>query len=290
MNKIELEIKAIIYKEFKKLIDNIEKDFRKNLNLKCNNFLLKQFDENITAMMVFVSSFESKSGNAIENCVREIAKLRFGAENVPTIVNPRNVPFNVDASKIRGQVVVTDINVDSKNGDLRGKIAKFVNDNVAAGKGKSRTNSKVTQHSIEKNLLPLINKYKDNEYHQKPVDLAFFDGKNWNIFEIKAGGNLDSSNAPSNIEKLLAIYMALGISNAKVYFATIYNKDGEGNAWKSGVTKYLAYPEMFLIGSKFWEFILPTGIGYETFTKIYESALKELNLNQKMNDLINKSI
>lgn len=290
MNNVELEIKAIICTEFKKLIDNIEKDFRKNLNLKCNNFLLNQFDKNITAMMVFVSSFESKSGNAIENCAREIAKLRFGAENVPTIVNPRNIPFDVDASKIRGQVVVTDVNVDSKNGDLRGKIAKFVNDNAAAGKGKSRTNSKVTQDSIENNLLPLVNKYKDNKYHQKPVDLAFFDGKNWNVFEIKAGGNLDSSNAPSNIEKLLTIYTALGISNAKVYFATIYNKDGEGHLWKSGVTKYMAYPEMFLIGSKFWEFILPLGIDYKTFTEIYERALEELNFNQTMNDLINKSL
>ena len=64
-------IKEIIVEEFSKLTKLIEDDFATNYKRKVNNFLLSQMDEQITASMVFVSSFESKSGFAIETCARE---------------------------------------------------------------------------------------------------------------------------------------------------------------------------------------------------------------------------
>ena len=74
---------------------------------------------------------------------------------------------------------------------------------MASGRGRSRVESGVTQESIKKELLPLADKYAtQNSIFTKPVDLAFFDGQDWNILELKAGGDLDSSNAPSNVEKL----------------------------------------------------------------------------------------
>ena len=80
-------IKNIVVEEFSKLINLIEADFTSNYERKINNFLLSQMDERITASMVFVSSFESKSGFAIETCAKRIARLRFGEENVPTLVS-----------------------------------------------------------------------------------------------------------------------------------------------------------------------------------------------------------
>lgn len=47
-------IKKIVFEEFSKLTDLIEKDFAANYKRKVNNFLLSQMDENITAGMVFV--------------------------------------------------------------------------------------------------------------------------------------------------------------------------------------------------------------------------------------------
>ena len=120
----------------------------------------------------------------------------------------------------------------------------------------------------------------------KPVDLAFYDGEYWNILELKAGGDLDSSNAPSNIEKLLSIYTGVNIENAKVYFATLYNKDGEGNTWTGAVKKHMAYPEMFLIGKNLWDKILPQGISYERFTELYKIALEEIDLNERIKTMI----
>ena len=284
------EIKTIILEEFSKLINLIEADFSNNYKRKVTNFLLSQMDERITASMVFVSSFESKSGFAIESCAKRIAVLRFGAENVPAIVNPRGIVHNLNPEETPGQVVVTD--VDTHNGNLRGTIAAFRANNEAKGKGKSRVESGVTLESIRETLLPLANQYKlpAGQFETKPVDLAFFDGENWNILELKAGGDLDSSNAPSNIEKLLTIYVDMGIENCKAYFGTLYNKDGEGKTWTGAAKKHINYPSMFLIGSQFWNKILPQDISFDDFTKIYREALEEINLNKRINDMISDCI
>jgi len=281
-------IKKIVVEEFSNLSNLIEKDFSINYKRKINNFLLSQMDKQITASMVFVSSFESKSGFAIENCAKRIARLKFGEENVPAIVNPRKLPHNIDPSTIAGQIVVTD--VDTHNGNLRGEIAAFRANNEARGRGQARVDSGVTQTSIREKLFPLSQKYKTDQLYTKPVDLAFYDGEHWNIMELKAGGDLDSSNAPSNVEKLLTIYVDMGIEDCNTYFATLYNKDGEGNTWTGAVKKHLHYPSMFLIGAAFWNKILPDNISFDDFSQIYRSALEEIDLNSRINKMINKCI
>ena len=280
-------IKKIVVEEFSKLTNTIESDFKSNYRRKVNNFLLSQMDENITASMVFVSSFESKSGFAIETCAKRIARLKCGEENVPAIVNPRNLEHNIP-TPVNGQIIVTD--VDTHNGNLRGKISAFRANNVASGRGKNRLESGVTQKSIKENLLPLATEFKTKAIYTKPVDLAFFDGENWNVLELKAGGDLDSSNAPSNVEKLLTIYVDMGIENCKAYFGTLYNKDGEGNTWKGAVKKHMAFPEMFLIGKTFWTKILPDGISFEDFEQIYKEALEEIDLNHRIKLMIEDCI
>lgn len=280
-------IKKIVVEEFSKLTNTIESDFKSNYRRKVNNFLLSQMDENITASMVFVSSFESKSGFAIETCAKRIARLKFGEENVPAIVNPRNLEHNIP-TPVNGQIIVTD--VDTHNGNLRGKISAFRANIVASGRGKNRLESGVTQKSIKENLLPLATEFKTKAIYTKPVDLAFFDGENWNVLELKAGGDLDSSNAPSNVEKLLTIYVDMGIENCKAYFGTLYNKDGEGNTWKGAVKKHMAFPEMFLIGKTFWSKILPDGISFEDFEQIYKEALEEIDLNHRIKLMIEDCI
>lgn len=280
-------IKKIVVEEFSKLTNTIESDFKSNYRRKVNNFLLSQMDENITASMVFVSSFESKSGFAIETCAKRIARLKFGEENVPAIVNPRNLEHHI-STPVSGQLIITD--VDTHNGNLRGKISAFRANNVASGRGKNRLESGVTQKSIKENLLPLATEFKTKVIYTKPVDLAFFDGENWNVLELKAGGDLDSSNAPSNVEKLLTIYVDMGIENCKAYFGTLYNKDGEGNTWKGAVKKHMAFPEMFLIGKTFWSKILPDGISFEDFEQIYKEALEEIDLNHRIKLMIEDCI
>ncbi|MEG1878627.1 MAG: hypothetical protein RRY65_04245 [Pseudoflavonifractor sp.] len=281
-------IQNIVVEEFSKLTNLIEADFVANYKKKVNNFLLSQMDERITASMVFVSSFESKSGFAIETCAKRIARLRFGDENVPAVVNPRGLPCTIAPTAEASQVIVTD--VDTHNGNLRGEIAAFRANHEAQGKGRLRTESGVTQESIRAELLPLAEKYRTNTIYTKPVDLAFFDGKDWNVLELKAGGDLDSSNAPSNVEKLLTIYTDMGIENCKAYFATLYNKDGEGKVWKGSVKKHLHYPSMFLIGANFWNRILPPELDFKSFSLLYRRALEQIDLNTRIHEMISDCV
>ena len=281
------KIKQIVLEEFSSLISNIESDFKNNYIRKNHNFLLNQLDEEMTAHMVFVSSFESKSGNAIEKCAKRIAILRYGKENVPTIVNPHNLKHPLDESSINDQTIVTDINID--NGDLQGAITAFRQNREASGKGKKRKESQVTQDTIKELLdSDFINQYKDGIIHTKPVDLAYFDPdkKEWNIMELIAGGALDGDNAKANVNKLLTEFVGMNSNNCNAYFATLYNKDGEGNTWTGAVKKHLNYPSMFLIGSDLWNKILPEGISYEDFTKIYKEALEEIDLNSRIVNMI----
>lgn len=188
---------------------------------------------------------------------------------------------------MKGQIIVT--NIDTDNSELRGFIASYRARNMAKGRGKTRVESKVTQET-KRELCEFASQFVDGCVHTKPVDLAFFDGEQWNLLELKAGGDLDSSNAPSNIEKLLTIYACLNETDANIYFATLYNKDGEGNSWKGAVKKHMAYPEMFLIGKDFWNKILPASINYERFTELYKIALDELDLNKRILKMISETI
>lgn len=288
---MENKIKQIVFEEFSTVINNIEGDLQNNNMKKNHNFLLNQLDEIIKTYMAFVSSFESKSGKAMERCAKRIAILRYGKENVPTIVNPHNLKHSLDESSINGQIIVTDIDIE--NGDLQGTIAGFRQNRVATGKGKNRKESQVTQDTIKELLdSDFINQYKDGIIHTKPVDLAYFDPdkKEWNIMELKAGGALDGDNAKANVNKLLTEFVGMNSNNCNAYFATLYNKDGEGNTWTGAVKKHLNYPSMFLIGSDFWNKILPEGINYEEFTKIYKEALKEIDLNARIRNMIKNCI
>ena len=284
---MENKIKQIVFEEFSTVINNIEGDLQNNNMKKNHNFLLNQLDEIIKTYMAFVSSFESKSGKAMERCAKRIAILRYGKENVPTIVNPHNLKHPLDESSINDQTIVTDINID--NGDLQGAITAFRQNREASGKGKKRKESQVTQDTIKELLdSDFINQYKDGIIHTKPVDLAYFDPdkKEWNIMELKAGGALDGDNAKANVNKLLTEFVGMNSNNCNAYFATVYHKDGEGNTWKGAVKKHLNYPSMFLIGSDLWNKILPEGISYEDFTKIYKEALEEIDLNSRIVNMI----
>ena len=273
------EVKRIIHEEFSELVQKIESDFRKNYNKKRRNFIISQFDNETIAEMVFVSSFESKSGNTIERCAKRFARIRYGADNVPNVVNATGHPIQITNDENKTQIIVS--HVDMSNADLGGKITTFRKNNTSQGRTPSTLN-----HTKMQELVQLGQGYIDGELHIKPVDLAFFDGNVWNIMEIKAGGDLDSSNAPSNIDKLLTQFTGMNMSNCRAYFATLYHKDGEGHVWSGCAKKYLSYPDNFLIGSQFWNKVLPGEIEFDEFCQIYDEVLDEIDLNARIRALI----
>ena len=129
--------------------------------------------------------------------------------------------------------------------------------------------------------------FLNGEIYGQEVDLIIFypEDESYSLFEIKVGGNLDSSNAPKNIEKMLKIYSCLGQENAKLYFATLYHKDGEGNTWKGSVKTHVA-EDCILIGKEFWDIILKD-ITFEELKGINKRVIEDTNFNIRIKDLTN---
>ena len=163
------------------------------------------------------------------------------------------------------------------------KIAsKFREDN----RGEARSSSNLNQEKLKEITDEITEEIET--INKKPVDLIYENNGEINLIEIKAGGDLDSSNASGNIDKMFTWVSMLG-KNCNLYFATLYHKDGEGNVWKGGIKKYLG-EEMILVGKEFWEKILPDDVNFDRFKELYFEACSEVNLNQKMTELISSVI
>ena len=285
---IENEMYTIIYNEMYTLLDKMVGDFNKNYDKKKYNWILSGFSPSIVSNMVFVSSFESKYGNMFENIIRGICELNYGKENVPSTI--KGVGINDDEFEKyarnfnkSGQFIISKF--DKKKND--GTLSQFRADHIAQGSGRNRTPSTLTQSELPKLLSkePIL----ASSIVEQPVDLAFYDKfeGNWKLFEIKAGGDLDTSNAPKNVEKMLKIYSSLGDKKANLYFATLYHKNGEGNTWTGIVKRHLG-EDSILIGKAFWKQVL-RDISFDEFMRIYQKAFTDTGFNDTLTKLINET-
>ena len=285
---INNEMYTIIYNEMYTLLDKMVGDFNKNYDKKKYNWILSGFSPSIVSNMVFVSSFESKYGNMFENIIRGICELNYGKENVPTTIKGVGISDEEYEKYIKsfnksGQFVIS--KYDKKKND--GTLSQFRADHLAQGSGRNRTPSTLTQNELPKLLSkqPTLS----SKIVEQPADLIFYDkfeGR-WKLFEIKAGGDLDSSNAPKNVEKMLKIYASFGNKNANMYFATLYHKNGEGNTWTGIVKRHLG-EDSILIGKAFWKQVL-RDTSFDDFIKIYQKAFKDTGFDDTLSKLINET-
>ena len=285
---INNEIYTIIYNEMNTLLDKMVGDFTRNYDKKKYNWILSGFSPSIVSNMVFVSSFESKYGNMFENIIRGICELNYGKENVPTTIKGVGISDDEYERYARnfnksGQFVIS--KYDKKKND--GTLSQFRADHLAQGSGRNRTPSTLTQNELPKLLSkqPTLS----SKIVEQPADLIFYDkfeGR-WKLFEIKAGGDLDSSNAPKNVEKMLKIYASFGNKNANMYFATLYHKNGEGNTWTGIVKRHLG-EDSILIGKAFWKQVL-RDTSFDDFIKIYQKAFKDTGFDDTLSKLINET-
>lgn len=281
----EEEIYKIICNEMEGLLNKMVDDFSKNYYKKENNWILSGFNNMIISNMVFVSSFESKYGNMFEEIIRKIAIINYGKENVPDTIKGVGISEEEYKRHIRrfnknGQFIISKFD---KNQNDR-ILSQFRANHVAKGNGRRRIPSTLVLDELP-NLLKNDFTYSDKIIEQ-PVDLMFYDPyeKKYNLFEIKAGGDLDSSNGPKNIEKMLKIYSSLGREDANLYFATLYHKNGEGNTW-TGVVKRHIGPDMLLISKDFWKKVL-LDVSFEDFVEIYKKAFEDTGFNTRLSNLI----
>lgn len=229
------------------------------INAKKRNIFIAELGAEFMFYSAFVRSFDSSFGNVLESISNSIAHISYSVRD-----------------KIKGYILPQqqqqiDYMMDSYDRKNKPKIEHYDKFNWMKP---NDIRSYETSHCT------------DNFFYDENLDT-------YHLIELKAGGDLDNKKAKSEKIALLNEYFILknylieqGVENPKIkiYLATAYNKDGEGNQFKNDrVRQYFSNDEL-LIGSDYWNFVCNDKDGFDVVINQYrESAnyIKEALLSIK---------
>lgn len=211
------------------------------INMKIHNVFIAALGREIQYYNALSRSLDSSLGNMLEKLAMSIAKLSFevhkSVEGPLTIEQTQQIAELLEKYKRREKrPAVTDYQF------LRSKPK-------------------------EGNLL---SKRHDSDYYliQKETETHC-------LIELKIGGDLDNKKARSEKEAILEQFAILSNvlaedTRIEVYFATAYNRFGEGKTWQQERVKQFFASEELLIGRDFWNFICQSDEGYDTVLQAYK--------------------
>lgn len=308
----------------------------------------------IVKYMALGRSFDSQLGNRLQRIVMFIARLNYGVENVPNYVFLKSdkslrkiflwkfslpdeldirydeIGFNVYKTQCyyKAEDKVDCVNQIIKlNADvLKGLIKeKFGIESFTKKESKEILQREMLNYknSFENLIVEMIFNCDDEVLLDRvqnipkviPVDLLYFsDDASVSLYEIKAGGDLDSKNCEINADEVIDNLECFSfIPNVNSYFATCYNNRGEydpdtyqetdgviykgqrpvGGIFniyekinrKTGTRTWADMRNRILVGSKFWEKILPNDISFSEFMHIYNDEFISSGLESKLKDI-----
>ncbi|MFW6129892.1 MAG: TdeIII family type II restriction endonuclease [Atribacterota bacterium] len=213
------------------------------INSKIHNVFIAVLGDELRYYTALVRSFDSSLGNMLEKMAINIAKLFY--------IVKRNVsgPLSIEQTQRIAELLEKYKRREKcpSVGDYQGLRDKLKDSTI----GERR-------HESDYYLID-----KENNLHS--------------LIELKIGGDLDNKKARSEKEAILEQFAILSNTlpeskNIRIYFATAYNKFGEGNDWIQGrVRQYFADKEL-LIGKDFWNFICKSDHGYEIVLDEYKNS------------------
>lgn len=213
------------------------------LNMKIHNVFIAALGEEIQYYTALVRSFDSSLGNMLETLAVSIGSFFYEVTN-------------------------------SVNGPLYPEQTSKIAELLEAYKN-TQNPKKVSADDYL--LLREINKPENFQTKVHVSDYYLFDKEKNEHFliELKIGGDLDNKKARSEKEALFEQYAILSNvlgkdAKIKCYFATAYNRYGEGKPWTQGRVKQFFSQEELLIGKDFWDFICKSDKGYEIVIDEYK--------------------
>lgn len=210
------------------------------INMKIHNVFIEALGKEIQYYTALVRSLDSSLGNMLEDLAINIARLNYEVKrNVEGPLNP------TQTSKIAEMLE------KYKRHEIKPSIADYqclrdMNTEVA---------SPIKRHDSD---YYLIDKETNNHY----------------LIELKIGGDLDNKKARSEKEAILEQYAILSntlpqLVDISIFFATAYNRFGEGKPWLQGRVRQFFADEELLIGKDFWNFVCKSDAGYQTVLAAY---------------------
>jgi hypothetical protein len=242
-------IKEIVDTHIRQFVDGLETRYRAEvddplgvINAKKNNAFISQLGEEFMFYSAFVRSFDSSFGKVLENMGNAIAKISFTVKGrIESYLLPQqtqHIDFLMTAYEKR---------------DAKPSTRDYQNFNCLVP---SNVTSFLTSHET------------DNYFYDEEKGCHY-------LIELKAGGDLDNKKAKSEKIALLNEFFILknALNNnetVKIYFATAYNKFGEGSPWhQERVQTFFAEDEL-LIGKDYWNFVCNDPEGYQVVFDQYK--------------------
>lgn len=223
------------------------------INMKIHNVFIAALGPEIQYYTSLVRSLDSSLGNMLERMALSIAELKFDVtQDVKGYLYPEQ--YQIISSLLEGYK-------NSRN-PLKPELSHY--EQIIQAGASYRDN----------NSLDLIGFYKTHI-----SDYCFYD-KEQNehyIIELKIGGDLDNKKARSEKEAIFEQYAILKNildEDAKVtcYFATAYNRFGEGMPWQQGRVRQFFCEDELLIGKDFWDFVCGSSEGYAVVIDEYKKS------------------
>lgn len=209
------------------------------INSKVHNIFVAALGDEIRFFSALVRSLDSSLGSLVEGIALAIAEEHF--------VVSRNVEGSLYAAQT---LAIAEILEEYKSRRSKPSIADY---------------QKLRTLTTGKNA----SKRHDSDYVLQNRTTG-----EYALIELKLGGDLDNKKARSEKEALLEQYCILCNRegrNAKIslYFATGYNRYGEGKPWKQERVRQFFAPEELLISADFWNFVAQSPRGFQTVLDEY---------------------
>ncbi len=214
------------------------------INMKIHNVFIAALGADIQYYSALARSLDSSLGNMLEKMAINIASINF------------------DVSQ-----------------HIEGPIFQEQTDYIAELLERYKNTKGINHKKPEISDYTGISLKKSKSHHSKRHESDYYLKDNETgmhyLIELKIGGDLDNKKARSEKEALLEQYCILSNTlgtenNIKIFFATAYNRYGEGKPWKQGrVLQFFAEDEL-LISSRFWNFICKSENGYNIILDEYK--------------------
>lgn len=282
---IKKEYISFIQKQLAEMAKTVKKNSSKNQAKRKNNIFLIFSDKNAKKYMGIGRSFDSQLGTRLQKIAMFISRRKYGSECVPNLI----VLYNVGAS-----IKVSTISYPLSNGmsqkvywtnkpveDFLNKTLRKLFDNKS-----EKICIKTFEVECESQVIEKIKKEfdkRDAKGNGIPIDLFVLnqvdDKRIAYSYELKAGGNLDTKNAPSNAAEVTSLETIFSFCDKSISrFATCY--DGKGDGTPDGAIGKHLDRNQILIGKEFWEEILEDGVSYNDFILAYQEAYKKAKVEE----------
>ena len=268
-------------KQLADMAKKVKKNYSGNQLKRENNIFLIFSDPNAKKYMGLGRSIDSQLGTRLQKIAFFLARRKYGEKNVPNIIllSDHGNDINITTISYSLSLGMTQ-KVFFSNDEPLSKVSKAV-----LHQYEKNANSIIRADYVISTTPTVINQIKgefekrDEKKNGIPLDLFYYvnNTNNPNIiekiycYEVKAGGNLDTKNAPSNAAEVKSNEKIFSFcSNTFSKFATCY--DGKGDGTPDGSIGNELRPDQIVIGENFWNEVLESGVSYNDFVDLYKEA------------------